>query len=51
MQGTFAIEGLPMPIAAIVLRRPARPLFLNSDSSNFNGLHLISFCLAHARGE
>jgi hypothetical protein len=54
MAGTFAkataIGGLPVPIAAIALRRPDRPCFPDFESRNVNRLHLISVRPARARG-
>ena len=59
MAGTFAtaraIGGLPVPVVAIALPRPAPPCFPDLDSRNPNRLRLISFLLArtraHARAE
>ncbi len=53
MGGTFAkataIGGLPVPVAAFALSRPAGTCFPDLESRNPNRLHLISFRLAHTR--
>ena len=53
MAGTFAtaraIGGLPVPVVAIALPRPAPPCFPDLDSRNPNRLRLISFFLARTR--
>ena len=53
MVGTFAeataIGGLPVPIAAIALPRPAARCFSDLESKNPNRLHLIPFRFARTR--